>query len=228
MISHRILSEDHALELYDRACQMTNVPKKDFADFLGDINGQINDIDLALRRSHDEKDGHAVIGLVNTKDDEISQVATNYTPSEITYVRQLIEMIVMADDDDYAVKAMAAIRLGQKMKPPISQKDTEDLLDQLVRDNWLEFTRSGIYLMSTRTIMELQGYLREQYAEYMKDCTMCLELVTMGERCEHQDCEVRLHRHCADSYFREHSTMRCPTCSAQWSRANIFGLGLPL
>ncbi|KAG0171098.1 Non-structural maintenance of chromosomes element 1 [Apophysomyces sp. BC1034] len=244
MLSHRIISEDQALELYDRACQLTSgnhavvfersltslrlVPKVDFAAFLTAINRQINEIDLALRRSHDEKDGHAIIGLVNTKDDEISQVATNYTASEITYVRQLIELIVMADDDDFAVKSMVAIRLGQKMKPPISQKDTEDLLDRLVRDEWLEYVPSGAYLMNTRTIMELQGYLREQYSDYMKECVMCLEIVTMGERCELQDCQVRMHRHCADNYFREHSNMRCLTCSTQWSRSNVFGLGLPL
>ena len=63
---------------------------QNFDDFVDVVNNEINDVDLTLRRSRDERDGLTLIVLVNTKDDEIAQVATNYTTNEITYFKQLV------------------------------------------------------------------------------------------------------------------------------------------
>lgn len=137
----------------------------------------------------------------------------------------------MADDENYAVSTMAALRLGQKMKPAISQRETQELLDRLVDDGWLCMSPDGgSYVMDNRATMELQGYLREQYGDVIKECLVCYEVITMGERCELQACPVRIHRHCADGYFRDRqqSVIACPQCSTTWSRHNTFGLGLPL
>lgn len=66
---------------------------QDFDDFVDVVNNEINDVDLTLRRSRDERDGRTVIVLVNTKDDEIAQVATNYTTNEIAYFKQLVRRV---------------------------------------------------------------------------------------------------------------------------------------
>ncbi|KAI7871623.1 Nse1 non-SMC component of SMC5-6 complex-domain-containing protein [Spinellus fusiger] len=228
MFTQKILAEDKAILLYERVSDLTGVPTVAFEDFIAYINQSINEFDLSLRRSHDERDGHAVIALVNTLDDDIAQISTDYTPGSITYFRQLIEMIVMADDEDYAVSSMTALRLGQKMKPAITQKDTQDLLDCLVRDGWLFCSTSGDYVMETRTVLELQPYLKEQYGEMMNECLICLDVATMGERCGLKDCQVHIHRHCANTYFGEQNKSVCPACATAWSRSNTFGLGLPL
>ncbi|KAL0088195.1 hypothetical protein F4703DRAFT_1926931 [Phycomyces blakesleeanus] len=226
MLTQKIVREDQALNLYDEASKLTGVPRTDFSDFVACINQGINEIDLALKRSHNERNGVPVIALVNTLDDEISQMATEYSPSTIMYFRQLAENIITAEDEDYAISSMEAIRLGQKMTPALTQKETQDLLDRLVADGWLFCTRQGAYVMETRTVLELNAYFKEQYGEYLKECQFCLDVVTMGERCESVDCPVRIHRHCAERYFREQPNSTCPLCGTMWSHLNTFGLGL--
>ncbi|KAI8136884.1 Nse1 non-SMC component of SMC5-6 complex-domain-containing protein [Fennellomyces sp. T-0311] len=228
MLSHRILTEDQAQDLYDKICQLTNIEREDYVEFISTINHEISDIDMTLRRARDERDGSAIIALVNTKEDEVAQIATTYTPSEITYFRQMLELAVMADDEKYAVGSMVALRLGQQMKPPISQKDTQTLIDRLAEDGWICLTPDGSsYTIDSRGVLELRDYLREQYGDVIRNCDFCKEIIMMGERCERQNCPVRIHRHCADAHFRD-GQMQCPTCSSSWSRGNTFGLGLPL
>ncbi|KAI9313481.1 Nse1 non-SMC component of SMC5-6 complex-domain-containing protein [Dichotomocladium elegans] len=231
MLSNRILKEQEAIQIYYQICQLTDVEAIDFDEFVATINGEINEIDLALRRSRKEADGTPIIALVNTREDEVAQTATNYTPAEITYLRQLLEMMIMADDEAFGVGTMAALRLGPKMKPPISQKDAQDFLDRLMEDGWLDTSPDGSsYIAAPRCILELQTYLKEQYPDMMKSCKVCLEVITMGERCELQDCQTRIHRHCADGLFGYTSdeNRKCPVCSTLWSRDNTFGIGLPL
>lgn len=137
-------------------------------------------------------------------------------------------MIVLSDDENFAVSSLGALRLGTKMKPPISQRETQDLLDRFVEDQWLYTARrDAYYVMDPRTILELMTYLREQYSDVLRDCKMCMEIITMGERCELQNCDVRMHRHCADTFFSNREAS-CPSCKTAWSRTNTFGLGLPL
>ncbi|KAI8374425.1 Nse1 non-SMC component of SMC5-6 complex-domain-containing protein [Radiomyces spectabilis] len=227
LLSYKILDEDKAMELYRRVCQLTEKDQIDFAEFIASINKEINEMDIAIRRSHNQRDGQPILALVNTKEDEIAQIATHYTANEISYFRQLIELIMMSDDEDYAVQSMTALQLGQKMKPLLTQKETEELLDRFVEDGWLYLTPTGVYTMDNRALLELQAYLRQQFGDVVKECLMCFEVITMGERCELQNCSSRIHRHCADGYFRTASSMVCPMCQTRWSRSNTFGKGLP-
>lgn len=81
--------------------------------------------------------------------------------------------------------------------------------------------------MDTRAIAELQNYLKEQYPDHIKECTICLDVITMGEYCAVSQCPVRIHKYCADNHFRNSQNPVCPQCSTRWSRNNTFGLGLP-
>jgi hypothetical protein len=136
-------------------------------------------------------------------------------------------MIVNADNEDYAISATTALHLGQKVKPvKLSQKETQDVLDRLVQDEWIALGENGVYYLDTRAISELQSYLREQYGDTIKECVICLDVITMGESCSISNCPVRLHKYCADSQFRNANNPSCPQCSTRWSRTNTFGLGL--
>jgi hypothetical protein len=54
-----------------------------------------------------------------------------------------------------------------------------------------------------RSIIELQDYLKETFEDDVHECLMCMEIVTIGERCSQERCNVRLHLHCAAGYFPE-------------------------
>lgn len=134
------------------------------------------------------------------------------------------DAIVNADHENFAINSMHALRLGQPLK--LTQRETQDILDRLVEDGWIAEEDKGVYFLDTRGVAELQGYLREQYGEAIKECTICLDVVTMGEYCDLGNCPVRLHKYCADNQFRDAVNPTCPQCSTTWSRANRFGLGL--
>jgi hypothetical protein len=51
-------------------------------------------------------------------------------------------LIVTADNEAFALSSMAAVREGPRLKPPISQRESEELLNKLVADNWLMKRRS--------------------------------------------------------------------------------------
>jgi hypothetical protein len=134
-------------------------------------------------------------------------------------------MIVMADDEAFSVRSLAAIQLGQRMEPTMTSRATEEFLDQLVADRWLVVTTSGVYGFGTRALLELAGYLRDQFPDAIKECLMCTDLVTIGERCDLQSCAVRIHLHCAEQLFvNNQRPLVCPECSTSWSRSNTIGL----
>jgi len=226
MLSHRILDESRAEDIYHKVCDIVGVDSGDFGDFVAVINKEITDVDLALRRSVDQYNSSAIIALVNTKGDEVAQLATTYTANEIAFFKRVLELIVTADNEAFALSSMAAIREGPRLKPPISQRDSEDLLNRLVADKWLMKRSDGYYVLHMRSIIELQSYLKETFEQEVFECLMCMEIVTMGERCSQGRCEVRLHLHCAAGYFPDPQTeaeIKCPTCTSAWSRDNTFG-----
>ncbi|CEG63021.1 hypothetical protein RMATCC62417_00235 [Rhizopus microsporus] len=224
MLSRRSLSEEEAENIYMKICSVTERDSTDFAIFVAQINKLLEELDYSLRRSRNERTGDNYISLVNVKQDKMTEIASNYTPAELNYCKELFDAIVNADNENFAISSMNAIRLGQRLK--LTQKETQDVLERLVQDGWIAEEEKGIYFFDTRGLAELQGYLRDQYGDAIKECTICLDIVTMGEYCELGNCPVRLHKHCADTQFRESVNPICPQCSTTWSRSNRFGLGL--
>ncbi|KAI8877055.1 hypothetical protein K501DRAFT_230922 [Backusella circina FSU 941] len=231
MFSKRIIPESDAEELYNKICQLTERSAYEYPHFIADINKQLEDLDFSLRRSYSERGGEAFLILVNVKQDELTQLSTTYTADEIFYIRELFERIILADNEDYGISSVNALHLGQKLaiKSPtaknITQRECQTVLDRLLEDKWIEY-HCGVYIVDTRAIAELQSYFREQYAEAVKECAICLDMVTMGEYCQTSNCPVRLHKYCGDAHFGDSANPSCPQCAQAWSRENIFGLGL--
>ncbi|CAO3630751.1 unnamed protein product [Cunninghamella blakesleeana] len=228
ILSHHVLKETKAIEIYEKICSITEIEAIDFPTFIGVMDHQLHNLDYAIRQTHDQSTGTPLYIFINTKQDEMTQIATTYDANQLEYLRKLIELIVTEDDEKYSIGSLKAIKLGQQLSPPITQKASEELLEQLVEEGWLNESK-GEYFMSMRIITELHHYLKEQFGDLIKECTLCSEIITMGEMCSYQSCEVRLHRHCAEQLFvTNNHSLTCPTCSSQWSRSNIFGTGLPL
>ncbi|CAO3633429.1 unnamed protein product [Mucor hiemalis] len=122
---------------------------------------------------------------------------------------------------------MKAVRLGNSLSTKLTQRETQEVLDQLIEDKWIALEQKGVYYMDTRAITELQSYFREEYGDAIQECTFCLDIITMGERCRTNNCPVRLHKYCANSQVGSSSNPVCPQCAVSWDRDNTFGLGLP-
>ncbi|RUS20981.1 Nse1 non-SMC component of SMC5-6 complex-domain-containing protein [Endogone sp. FLAS-F59071] len=249
LISCRTLKEAEAIEIYLKCCELTGGTyegtEDGFPNFIATVNDGVSQLDLEVRKMLDEIDGEPSWALVNTNDDEIAQLATEYSAAEITYFKRLtiqesnslylvasdllcplqIDLIVHADDEAFSVTSLVALREASKLKPSISKSAAETLLDRFVADGWLIKSRTGRYSMSTRCLLELQGYLREEYEEDILECTLCLDILTKGQRCDLQKCSARLHHHCARNYFarNQDEAAVCMTCKTAWQVRNVVG-----
>ncbi|GAN05314.1 non-structural maintenance of chromosomes element 1 homolog [Mucor ambiguus] len=227
MLSKKMVTEQEAMDIYAKVCNVTSKPADvEFPSFVSVLNKELDKLDYSLRLSRNEQDGVMHVIMVNTNQDTATELATQFTAIEMAFIRELFDLIINADDEDFGVSATTALHLGGKMTPKLASRDVQTLLDKLVEDGWIG-EQKGNYFLTTRSVAELQDYFKQLYGESILECIFCLDMVTMGEHCANAQCSVRLHKHCADSQFNNSADPRCPSCSSRWSRGNTFGLGLP-
>ncbi|KAF9100079.1 hypothetical protein BGX27_000488 [Mortierella sp. AM989] len=224
-ISRRLMTEATALDVYSQRFDAEN-----FSDFITQLNEGLNNVELEFRQAQDEMTGATVMALTNTNGQKIAQVATGYTPTELEYFKHLLDSIVMADDEMYCISSTAALheagRLKNKENKPLSltKREAETLLDRFVADKWFVRSRAGAYSLSMRTLLELQTYLKETYGDQIQECTLCMEIITKGQRCSVAACSSRMHHHCASKYFENRNNPKCTTCHTAWSGKVLIGL----
>lgn len=226
------MTEAVAVDLYSQVCNLTGARfnQGDFSDFVVQLNDGLNSVELEFRRSQDEISGSPVIVLTNTNGHKIARVATGYNPTELEYFKHLLDVIVTADDETYCVSSTAALHEAGKLKNQedkvitMTKREAEALLDRFVADKWFIRSAAGAYSLSMRALLELQTYLREEFGDLIQECTLCMEIITKGQRCTVAACSSRLHHHCAATYFRSMANPVCPTCHGAWSGETLIGL----
>jgi len=192
--------------------------KADWDAFVVKINKSLDNLDLEFRHLLDESSGKEMYAVVNRKGDDIAQIATEYTPAEIAYFKAIIEQIMLAPHESFSVSSLAALRELSAIKPKsnMSKTQAEIVLSSFVAKGWLLKSKRGRYSLSTRSLLELQSYLRTTYPDELQECTICLEIVTRGIACHTNNCKTRMHHHCFANFRRRHSA--CPSCSQDWPR----------
>ncbi|KAG0056487.1 hypothetical protein BGZ83_004745 [Gryganskiella cystojenkinii] len=231
-ISKRLMTEATALDLYSRICTVSEEPfdRDHFSDFVTQLNEGLNSVELEFRRSQDEVTGVPIMALTNTNGQKIAQVATRYTPSELEYFKHLLDAIMMADDEMFCISSTAALHEAGKLKNKenksvaMGKREAEALLDRFVADQWFIQSSAGAYSLSMRSLLELQSYLKETYEDQIQECTLCMEIITKGQRCSVAACNSRLHQHCAAQYFKNMNSPSCPTCQSAWDSRVLIGL----
>ncbi|KAG9318781.1 Nse1 non-SMC component of SMC5-6 complex-domain-containing protein [Chiua virens] len=225
IFSRGILSFKHAQVLWARCIDTVKVANPTLAvrfdesrqawdRFVTDINIALNPLDLEFRHLSDEQTGTEMYAVVNTKDDEVAQMATDYTPLEIAYFKAVVEQIMLAPHNAYSVSSLAALREVTALKSNMTKSQAESVLGSLVAKGWLLKSKRARYFLSTRALLELSTYLKSNYPDECQECTICMELITRGASCNTPNCPAVIHFHC----FRKLRARRaaCPTCSADW------------
>ncbi|TFY81763.1 hypothetical protein EWM64_g2245 [Hericium alpestre] len=229
ILSRRVVSVNLAKVLWKKCVDAVKVAddsldipwgpdKNAWDDFISRINESLNPIDLELASSTDEKTGRQMFALVNRNGDEVAQMATDYSPLEIAYFKALVEQIMLAPNYSYSISSMAALREVNSLKSNMTKTQAENVLASFVAKGWLLKPKKGRYSLSTRTLLELQPYIRQTYPDEKLECTVCMEIVTRGTRCYTSNCKIQLHGHCMTAYRKTHS--KCPSCNTDWSKGS--------
>ncbi|KAI0093959.1 Nse1 non-SMC component of SMC5-6 complex-domain-containing protein [Irpex rosettiformis] len=226
IMSRRMVTEKTARKLWQKCIEAVNsvdenlnVPYNDdrkyWDDWVNKVTEALNPLDLEFAHVHDEFSGEHVYGIVNRNGDEVAQLATEYTAIEIKYFKALLDQIMLASNESYCVSSLVALREVKFVDKSISKTHAEKLLNSFVARGWLVRSRKGRYSLSTRTILELQTYLKANFDDSVHECTICFEMVTRGFACTVQNCQTRLHSRCYSTYRRTRNA--CPTCKAPWA-----------
>ncbi|SOV03329.1 uncharacterized protein UDID_06554 [Ustilago sp. UG-2017a] len=236
LLSHRIVPESFAKHLYQRCCAVAQYPYSESAyrSMVDEASKQLSMVDLEIRSSREQVSGKRMLALVNTKNDNVIQNATRYSPLEISFIKKLVEEIFKARREAYSIPALEAVRLGSKLRTHMTRDATEELLKNLVDHRWIDYSADGIYTLSTRSLLELGNYLQNEFGdEYFHTCTHCKDLVTLGIGCgrKKHGCNIRYHLHCArstiasavddDDALLRIAGFSCPACRSTWKSRPI-------
>ncbi|KAJ6596828.1 Nse1 non-SMC component of SMC5-6 complex-domain-containing protein [Mycena vulgaris] len=184
--------------------------------FMVQVNESLDPLDLEFRHMQEETSGRVMYAIVNRKDDDIAQMATDYTPGEIAFFKAMVEQIMLAPRESYSISSLAALREISSLKPKsnMSKSQAEVVLASFVAKGWLLKSKRGRYSLSPRALLELQPYLTSTYPDEIHECVICSEMTTKGVACPTQNCQVRMHYHCFTKYMVKNR--KCTTCNKDW------------
>ncbi|KAJ3798711.1 Nse1 non-SMC component of SMC5-6 complex-domain-containing protein [Lentinula aff. detonsa] len=236
VFSRGVLSENLAKVLWKKCIEAVKAADEDvevsysndpeiWDEFIESINISLNDLDFEFKSIQDELDGKKLFAMVNRKDDELAQLATDYNGVEITYFKAVVEQIILARNESFSVSSLAALRevSAGKEKINLTKSQAEILLGSFVANSWLLRSKRGRYSLSPRSLLELLPYIKSTYTDDIIECTICHEIVTKGIACKRDNCKARMHYHCFETYRRRHPN--CPACSLNWPQ-NVTDNGL--
>jgi hypothetical protein len=144
VMSRRFVSVEEGVRLQKEACTQFNekeLMRQGLSDFIRPLNEELVSLDLGLRiaQSHDS-DSQTLIFL-NTAADDMAKLATSYSASFISFIKNTLDLIVNANDgSSFEVTATHIINHAIDKKHPISKKEAEALLKTLTDDLWLSLS----------------------------------------------------------------------------------------
>lgn len=238
--------------LLEKEVEPQEVTQEDFDSYISAAADAISPYDYEIRSTQHQISKERIYALVNSVSDPLTQLATTRTPDEISYIKRLLDAMFETHNtkrrEIMAVTSMQAmetkVRKGsnrqslgeaaqstQTSDKGLTQSEAEKLLENLVKETWLERSTEGFYTLSPRALIELRSWLVEAYNESddptqwqrIKFCEACKEIVTIGQRCAERECNVRLHSICTAAFWNSRPGKKCPKCDTVWDGKHYVG-----
>ncbi|KAH9523627.1 Non-structural maintenance of chromosomes element 1 [Bulinus truncatus] len=180
-------------------------------------NEAIAPFNLEIKKGIQEDDGANFYCLVNTVETPITHLSSTYTQNELELFKKLIEQIV--DTEDGKIGSRAALSLTDSLDKRMGKEEAEAFFNKLEKDKWIRRDKEGKLSLSVRSLLELDHYLKEVYAEFIKSCNICSKICLLGETCA--NCGIKIHLKCAKSLFTKQGakhTCPAPDCRVVWGQ----------
>ena len=144
---------------------------------------------MEIRSTYHQLTRKRVYALVNSTSDPMTQLATAFSPDEISFVKRVLDAIFDTNNTPrHEIMAIKPIQATRLHKPPSNRRETqnggetqgssgqgltmlqaEKVLKSLVDQGWFERSRKDYYSLSPRALIELRGWLIETYNEDESD-----------------------------------------------------------
>ncbi|KAF4998870.1 hypothetical protein FDECE_11683 [Fusarium decemcellulare] len=228
------------------------ITEEHFQEYLDKASEAASHFDYEIRSTIHQVTKRRIYALVNTTSDPQTQLATTYSPDELSFIKRVFDAMFERFNtprmEVIAITEMQAIKLARpnrresqvdvdaqtqtSVDKGLKHSEVEAVLASLVEGGWFEKSSEGFYTLSPRALLELRPWLVETYNDpdlgprdwqRIKFCEACKDIVTIGLRCSELDCNFRLHEVCEDRFWRTRREKRCPKCSLEWTGQKYTG-----
>ncbi|KAI5301912.1 hypothetical protein KEM56_001230, partial [Ascosphaera pollenicola] len=158
-----------------------DVRSTDLANFISTINKALSPLDYEIRTALHQGTNERYYAFVNITSDPLTQLATTYSPDEISFIKRVLDMMFDTNNTSrQELMAVSSINISNLAK--VSAEDRRDSVSQnagavqsltmtaaesvaqsLVQQGWFEQTENGFYTLAPRGLMELKSWLPETY-----------------------------------------------------------------
>ncbi|XP_068238977.1 non-structural maintenance of chromosomes element 1 homolog [Palaemon carinicauda] len=218
----RILTASEVKSAYQFCCEKFNIGKScDLKTFVMTINQHIAVMGLTIKKyaQEDFDNSTQCFLLMNTWNNEATRHASVFTDQELSYIRKLVDALVNSGG---TISSTEATNLASHVVPKMKIADGEAFIDRLTKNRWLfkDADEQNVCL-SPLAYAELQTYLEETYEDIIPKCVLCKLITFMGYGCP--TCESRVHRMCAEIFWKEVNSPFCPqaNCKASWNHLKV-------
>ncbi|ODV78743.1 uncharacterized protein CANTADRAFT_91036 [Suhomyces tanzawaensis NRRL Y-17324] len=170
-------------------------------DHISNINVRINQHGFKIDKKNHQVSGELHYIFINTDNDSIVKLNTQFSPKELECIKVLIDKVVTSED--YSLKMVVA---GQVINGVLgkSLEESYSFINRLIDEGWLVLSKQDHVLLSMRSISELKSYLIDRHGVTTATnmgrillCKQCQEIVTLGYQTGEDDA---FHYKCYDVY----------------------------
>ncbi|KAI5291363.1 hypothetical protein KEM54_005165 [Ascosphaera aggregata] len=165
----------------DRQIFGHDVRNTDIANFISTINKALSPFEYEIRTALHQITNERYYAFVNITSDPLTQLATMYTPDEISFIKRVLDFMFDTNNTSREeLMAVSSIHISNLAK--VTAEDRRESISQdagtaqsltmtaaeavaqdLVHQGWFEQTGEGYYTLAPRGLMELKSWLPETY-----------------------------------------------------------------
>ncbi|ETS02051.1 hypothetical protein MKX07_003588 [Trichoderma sp. CBMAI-0711] len=180
-----IINAENARDPESRECRPEQVSEQMFLDYIDKASAAASLFDYEIRSTQHQITKERIFALVNTTSDPQTQLATIYSPEELSFIKRVLDHIFVKLNrprmESLCITEMQAIKLArprrresqgdgedqsQSQAPTdrgLKHSEVESVLESLVEGGWFEISRENFYSLTPRALLELRPWLIDMY-----------------------------------------------------------------
>ena len=183
-----ILNADNAGDGEAAQATAEDIDEETFTAYMDTAREVVSLLDYDIRTIIHQVSKQRSYALVNTTSDPQTQLATTYTPDELSFIKRILDaMFETFNTPRMEVMAITQMQAVKYARPPnrrqsqvagdgeeeaetqqstdrgLKHSEVEEVLSSLVAGGWMEKSRARFYSLSPRGLLELRPWLLETY-----------------------------------------------------------------
>ncbi|KAF8368420.1 hypothetical protein PRIPAC_86249 [Pristionchus pacificus] len=186
------------------------------------MNTKVQHIGLRLMNAHDEAKNKKKIVLVSERHYSPALAGaspfelvlfnqTNYSnQNELFLVVSWLETMLKPDNDGY-IPTNDALKSARDLPVPMKMEKAQQLIDQLLKDDWMRVEAGDMLTLTTRALTELGPILRSRF--HCATCCLCTNVtIRKASMLSCDKCECIMHVSCWNNLANNSKSekVRCP------------------